>query len=397
MPSEHKDEIVPSGGFKTIFATGHVSSNDSAIAYVARSKRSRVWYTQTRPYDRTLSYDDLHTKLVDVRAFAQTESTRRGFTGPFKLYLTHSGYPWISNSAITYVESHPITNADDAKYRCLEQIGEAKWNLALFAAESAQTVNMIASTASTLAKAYKALRKGQFKKAARTLGIATPTPSARNSWLGYRYGWVPLLGDVASAAEAAASVLYKKPEMQHVLCRGSKSESSTMTRYSSSTSDYTFGSGLKSSARDVFKLTRTETKAWLTVRCKSRTFMRLEQFGLANPLALAWELVPFSFVADWFIGIGNYLNAQTALLGLEVVDGGYSTLSTRRLRSTALLPANTSQTVYGGSTPSYAVESRKYARRSWTGGVPTPKIEVNLNLNRIIDSAALIQAVFGKK
>lgn len=32
--------------------------------------------------------------------------------------------------------------------------------------------------------------------------------------------------------------------------------------------------------------------------------------GLQDPELVAWELVPFSFVCDWFIPIGNYLQAR---------------------------------------------------------------------------------------
>jgi hypothetical protein len=34
-----------------------------------------------------------------------------------------------------------------------------------------------------------------------------------------------------------------------------------------------------------------------------------------NPLLTAWELVPFSFVVDWFIGIGDWLIAQSFTIG----------------------------------------------------------------------------------
>lgn len=36
------------------------------------------------------------------------------------------------------------------------------------------------------------------------------------------------------------------------------------------------------------------------------------RFGLLNPLEVIWELVPFSFVADWFLPIGDYLSALDA-------------------------------------------------------------------------------------
>lgn len=396
MPSESFDRIERSGGFRIIYASGSTSVNDSTSAYLSRDKRSRTWATQARPYTHTLGYSDSRTKLVSVSPINEIFYERSSSTKPWKEYNRRVGYPWIGVDAVTYVESHSTISTASAKNRCLETVGEAKWNLALFVAESDQVIDMIASTAGTLAKAYKAVRKGNFKKAARALGITTPTGQARNSWLAYRYGWMPLLGDVASAAEAAASVLYNKPEEQRVLCRGPKSESSWTTRYPASDTRYSHGSGLMSAAKDCTFLERGESKAWLTVRCKSRSLMRLEQFGLANPLALAWELVPFSFVADWFVGIGDYLNAQTALLGLEVLDGGTSTLSTRRIRSQRLTPAATSTQKWTGLEPSYTLESRKYLRTSWSGSVPAPEIDINLNTKRILDSAALIHAVFGR-
>lgn len=32
--------------------------------------------------------------------------------------------------------------------------------------------------------------------------------------------------------------------------------------------------------------------------------------GLMDPLSVAWELVPFSFVLDWFLPIGSWLSAR---------------------------------------------------------------------------------------
>jgi len=38
--------------------------------------------------------------------------------------------------------------------------------------------------------------------------------------------------------------------------------------------------------------------------------------GLDNPLLLAWELVPFSFVVDWFVRVGEWIDAICALTGV---------------------------------------------------------------------------------
>jgi len=41
---------------------------------------------------------------------------------------------------------------------------------------------------------------------------------------------------------------------------------------------------------------------------------------LTNPALVAWELVPFSFVADWFVPIGSWLTAIAPLIGITPQD-----------------------------------------------------------------------------
>jgi len=47
----------------------------------------------------------------------------------------------------------------------------------------------------------------------------------------------------------------------------------------------------------------------------------MSQTGFLNPINLVWEILPFSFVVDWFLPIGPYLEAASAFNGLEFVDG----------------------------------------------------------------------------
>lgn len=47
-----------------------------------------------------------------------------------------------------------------------------------------------------------------------------------------------------------------------------------------------------------------------------------------NPLSIAWELTPYSFVADWFVDIGGYLRGvETALLYHTLFEKGYVSYS----------------------------------------------------------------------
>jgi hypothetical protein len=46
----------------------------------------------------------------------------------------------------------------------------------------------------------------------------------------------------------------------------------------------------------------------------------LEMLGLLNPLSIAWELVPWSFVADWMFNISGYLDSWSAFAGLGLQE-----------------------------------------------------------------------------
>jgi hypothetical protein len=64
--------------------------------------------------------------------------------------------------------------------------------------------------------------------------------------------------------------------------------------------------------------------------CEGRAYVRLDaniqstyleyfdQAGLLNPVEIAWELVPYSFIVDWFVPIGNCLSALSASAGLTL-------------------------------------------------------------------------------
>jgi hypothetical protein len=50
----------------------------------------------------------------------------------------------------------------------------------------------------------------------------------------------------------------------------------------------------------------------------------LARWTSLNPLSIAWELIPYSFVIDWFYDAGTYLrNLESALLYNNVFNGGY--------------------------------------------------------------------------
>jgi hypothetical protein len=47
----------------------------------------------------------------------------------------------------------------------------------------------------------------------------------------------------------------------------------------------------------------------------------LASLGLTNLASVGWEVMPYSFVIDWAVPVGNWLNLQDADTGLEYVQG----------------------------------------------------------------------------
>jgi hypothetical protein len=83
------------------------------------------------------------------------------------------------------------------------------------------------------------------------------------------------------------------------------------------------------------------TKVKSTTKCKFILRFKLAsplrafaaQTGFTNPINLAWEILPFSFVVDWFLPIGPYLEAFTAFEGLEFIDGSQTLFTKSRTDS----------------------------------------------------------------
>jgi hypothetical protein len=50
---------------------------------------------------------------------------------------------------------------------------------------------------------------------------------------------------------------------------------------------------------------------------RDASLKQLSQLGITNPALLVWELIPYSFVIDWLIPVGDFLSSLDALVGVE--------------------------------------------------------------------------------
>jgi len=200
--------------------------------------------------------------------------------------------------------------------RLYATVKNQKVDLATELSQIAQTLGLITDAAKRIAKGIIALKKLNLTGAIKAV-IPSNLKGVANDRLAYVYGVKPLLSDVVGAAEHLSEFLRKV----YALKRNGHAKK-TIRLETSYDSYNEFG------LFSVTKVTRDITirvKYSVTYRISDKLDLELSRLGFTNPANVIWELIPFSFVVDWFIKIGDFLNTMNAFRGLKFVSA-YRTL-----------------------------------------------------------------------
>lgn len=215
-----------------------------------------------------------------------------------------------------------------ARKRLAETVNKASVNLGVMFAERQQTANLIGNTARRIAEAAYALRKGNLRGVSDVLGISSrdpgwhssslkaavqktdPSKRVSNYWLEIQFGWKPLLSDIYGSAELLA---------RHAV---GWSHHSTATASASQVYNKSF-----KRPSDLFTGNGTvgcRTRYVANYRLDNYARAAFDSLGITNPLTVAWEILPYSFVVDWFIDVSGFLKTLNAFDGFEYVSGTIS-------------------------------------------------------------------------
>lgn len=231
-------------------------------------------------------------------------------------------------------------------------------------AEFRQSFNMIASRAGQLYAFSRYLKRFDFEKASAALGKAivppgaSPKKSFASNFLEYHFGWEPLVKDIYDALEVVSD-----PLKSFTMERAGASE-----RFSG---PYSINYG------SVSQIGYAAESYTVTMGCqinaiRDQYMHSLEQFGLINPAVILWELVPFSFVVDWFGNVGSVLSSLSDYAGMTLSNS----FTTRRY-TVAKTYENSVNAGYA-PTPGYS-NLKCGASGSWTrrdGGLTLPVFSV---------------------
>lgn len=186
---------------------------------------------------------------------------------------------------------------EKAYYKMFSQIDTFRTNLAEFIATRQQTVDMMTEKVQGLIKITRAIRRGNARELKRMFGKRPKSKDFANRFLEYSFGWVPLVSDVYMFAND----LHEPP----------KETFETRGRAITNVSEWDVWSG----SVDIVAKCRIK----LQCRVKNHAQQFLRDYGVTDPALVAWEMMPYSFVVDWFYPVGSYLQHRSTFSGIEIV------------------------------------------------------------------------------
>lgn len=332
--------FINSGAFEPLDTS---STRPKLVVALTKNSRRTVGFVKLKKLKK-LPYNPFYYDIIRTRNTMGTITRLNRYNGaPSEEYLdsgvisARAGMP--SDGHISITPEQLLSARNECSNKLLMKVKDQKVNIAQAIGERQQTIDLIATTAKRIADGFLALKKGDVVGAARLVtGFAKPSrrvrqnfrkqykvdpdKAAANAWLELQYGWKPLLQDIYDAAEFAAQRAMKEIKSK---------ATASVTREIVETSK-PFQGGQVQQYNGLY-----DRKASIIVKMQCRFIPtddashNLVQLGLTNPFLLAWELLPYSFVVDWFLPIGNWLSVQDATVGLVFLDGGSVTVQKRRL------------------------------------------------------------------
>lgn len=215
-----------------------------------------------------------------------------------------SGSPYWSSagSSAPFPGDNGWTSNDDISLvgQLKSQIQGSDFDMSVFIGTSNQSLRMIGDNALSIAKALRAARKGDMVGAAKALGSSrrglknrpatnvSDTLSSR--WLELQYGWMPLLKDINEGAHFVAHQLHAPMVHRYRVSRKKDA--------------------IPPVNQNGFRNQSGYKRVSIIAIMKENPSL-IPSLGLMDPENLAWELLPWSFVIDWVLPIGDYLSARS--------------------------------------------------------------------------------------
>jgi hypothetical protein len=311
-----------------------------------------------------------------------TGAKQRGRSdGPFVVIYHNPNGAWVYPSLPSF--SHIITDdeirgmSEEVVTKVLADRGKGSDNLWESIFEYKQTLAMFSDGLNRL--------WGWFGKNQSPLSKMTP----QQAWLQYRYGILPFVRDVKMILKGLEKPVGKRRQTSRANLKTDRFKESGVD------------SGTWQPAYKVFS--KIQIVEHLEVRAMSldeyiadvQSNIGLSTKGL---LTVPWELIPYSFVVDWFLNVGDYINALAPAPGYTQLGSALSVKWAQVALVTVTGLSVTDPNYLNKRMPSGAFELVTETKTRGALGLPTLRFKFDFKLDeavRLADSIALLLQKFG--
>lgn len=277
-------------------------------------------------------------------------------------------------------------------------IENSKANMLATAAEGRKTINGFVDIFKRVWKIYRAVRKGNVKYLRKQISAK----ELANRYMEWRYGIRPCIYDAKQILDAVTNPQKTSDRFTY---RGFESESASLNPVERKLLTKAIGYKIYRYLYGQYTCTR-KVDVSAGVMCKIDNVSAANNYGLDQPIETMWELVPFSFIADWFFNIGQTIASFTPESGVTQLA---SWCTVRDSVSHVLTPTRTETVLYYEPDPRYP----DVYTLSYTGGQRSriettytrvadpqrsfwPTCKVKLDPSKLLDLAIIIKNLASK-
>lgn len=378
------------GGFDTVNVRSYKQRTSCAAAFV--QYQTDTSYTGTRevktiedvvtPGFHTLLKCGRFLPLNPVDIITTTETRVPGSGTVYETFTggcwkkEYSGPKWLSQPnglALPAVDESIVNSVVTAS---VAGVREAIWDALTFIGEFEQTVDLFRTqhrrlndfTDWLIRKTKNVARKRKLRNRRDLLRLFAEL------WLEYSFGWVPLMMDLENALEA-----FTRKVNGMELLEGKSSQSVSLDD------------------SEVLTTNNASNTVTTTNILTGNRIYRGHAYGTAeggrqrisfDPLTSTWELMPWSFVIDYFLDVGSWLQAYSPFSGAKVLGSMCS------IKDVYTMEQEVGITYFNTQTGSFSgvktiVEVKHYTRFPAEPGA-LPSWNPRLTPKRIVNLVALV-------